>query len=142
MSSEFSSVQIRVLLVSNQRLSCDALQWLINADDDFIVVGKTIYSNEALNLIHSLCPDLILLDVDLPNDTNILLVQQLSKLVLTIPIVVIMLGVKTNLTQQLLQLNIQACLTKDISGSELLLTLKLLKKRGGKKFCHLHLSII
>src|SRR5690625_4876318 len=54
---------IKVLLVNGQRLFNEAVESLLIAEDDMIVVGKATTGNEAMEQIKIKQPDVILLDV-------------------------------------------------------------------------------
>ena len=57
---------VRVLLVDDQPLFRTAISSLINAQDDFTVVGEAENGLIAVERAHELKPDLIVMDVEMP----------------------------------------------------------------------------
>ncbi len=57
---------IRLLLVDDQTLIRQGLASLLSLEDDFEVVGHAGHGAEAVSLVESLTPDLILMDIRMP----------------------------------------------------------------------------
>ena len=57
---------VRVLLVDDQPLFRTAIASLVNAQDDFTVVGEAENGLIAVERAHELAPDLIVMDVEMP----------------------------------------------------------------------------
>lgn len=57
---------IRILLVDDQTLLCEVLKTWLEVEDDFEVIGVAHNGNEALSQIESLGPDVVLMDIDMP----------------------------------------------------------------------------
>lgn len=133
MSSEPSLAQLRILLVCVSRLICDALETMLEVDHECVIVGKAKTVTEAIRLRQIFCPSIIIVDPDLPDGVDIQFVEQLSEHNSEAPIVVLTLCTRPSILSRLLQLNIQACLTKDLDRNELITTLKLLKNSGRQK---------
>lgn len=60
------SPKIRVLLVDDEPLAREMLREMLQGDDDVEIVGESCNGREALDAIHTLEPDLIFLDVQMP----------------------------------------------------------------------------
>jgi len=135
-------VRFRILLFGVPRLLADALHNMIAADTECTVVGKTTCPVEMSALLVAVQPSHLIADFDLPASFNFQLAEQIATAVTRIPIIVLTAHTKSDLLYQLLPLNFQALLTKDIEGQELIRILKLLKDGGGKRFCRQPLFII
>jgi DNA-binding NarL/FixJ family response regulator len=61
----------RVLVVDDQRMFSDALQLALDVQDDLECVGVALTAAEALQLAAQTDPDLILMDVQLPDEDGI-----------------------------------------------------------------------
>ena len=61
---------IRVLLVEDEPPARRRMRTLLQAHDDVEVVGEAVHGGEAVDAIHRLAPDLVLLDVQLPVATG------------------------------------------------------------------------
>ncbi len=59
--------QIRVLLVEDHHLVREGLRLLLEDQGDFEVVGQAANGTEALQLIDSLRPDVVVMDITMPN---------------------------------------------------------------------------
>jgi NarL family two-component system response regulator LiaR len=56
----------KILLCDDQKIVCEGLQTIINADPDLEVVGTAHNGEEALGLIPGARPDLVLMDLKMP----------------------------------------------------------------------------
>lgn len=57
---------IRIIIAEDQRMMLGALGSLLDLEDDMEVVGKANNGEEALTLIHSLQPDICIMDIEMP----------------------------------------------------------------------------
>jgi NarL family two-component system response regulator LiaR len=57
---------IRVLLCDDHRIVREGLKRLIETVDDIVIVGEASSGEQALELINTCCPDVVLMDVRLP----------------------------------------------------------------------------
>lgn len=57
---------IRILLVDDQTLLCEVLKTWLEVEEDFQVIGVAHNGNEALSKIEILHPDIVLMDIDMP----------------------------------------------------------------------------
>ena len=60
------SPPIRVLLVDDEPLAREMLREMLQGDPDVTIVGESVNGREALEAIHAHSPDLIFLDVQMP----------------------------------------------------------------------------
>lgn len=58
---------IRILIADDHPIVRDGLRKLLNLEDDFEVVGEASDGREALDRVHELDPDVVLLDLRMPN---------------------------------------------------------------------------
>lgn len=57
---------IRILLVDDQALLCEVLKTWLEVEADFQVVGIAHNGEEAISLVETLQPDIVLMDIDMP----------------------------------------------------------------------------
>ena len=131
MFTRFSPVPVRVLLVGPQQLWRESLALLLAATDALQIVGQLDSDITRLFFIKASPPDVILVDVDLPAGPSLPLATALRQHFPTLPLVVLTSCTQRDLLRQLLALNIQACLSKDIAGQELVDALLSVVKPGG-----------
>jgi DNA-binding NarL/FixJ family response regulator len=58
--------QIRILIADDHPVVRDGLAAILNTQPDFSVVGEASSGEEAIRAIHSLAPDVVLLDLEMP----------------------------------------------------------------------------
>jgi DNA-binding NarL/FixJ family response regulator len=57
---------VRVLVVEDHRMFADALRLLLDAEPEFTFVGSADSGEQALQMAESDCPDVVLMDIELP----------------------------------------------------------------------------
>ncbi|WP_047982814.1 response regulator [Ornithinibacillus californiensis] len=70
---------IRVLLVDDHAVLRDGLKNIIGMEDDITVIGEAVSGSEALKKVEELQPDLVLLDINMPNGTGIEIIPQIKQ---------------------------------------------------------------
>ena len=70
---------IRVLVVDDHAVFCDALATILGTDPEFEVVGKGGSVREAIGAAHALQPDVVLLDVHMPDGSGVDAVSAIKK---------------------------------------------------------------
>ena len=68
---ERTSVTIRLVLAEDQRMMLGALDVLLGLENDLAVVGTAVDGDEALRLVESLTPDVLLTDIEMPGLTGL-----------------------------------------------------------------------
>ncbi len=71
---------IRLLIVADQPSVRKGLQMRLAAEIDFSVIGEASDCEAAVELAQSLCPDIVLIDIDMPHIDGIGLTQKLHQL--------------------------------------------------------------
>ena len=62
---------IRLIIAEDQRMMLGALGVLLGLEDDLTVVGTALDGDEALRLVESLTPDVLLTDIEMPGLTGL-----------------------------------------------------------------------
>ena len=71
---------IRVLLVDDEDLIRTGLRMILEAEEDFEVVGEAANGREALELARRERPDIVLMDIQMPEPTGLEAARELSQL--------------------------------------------------------------
>lgn len=71
---------IRILLADDQRLMCDGLKSMLESNPDFSVVSMAYNGKQAIELAEKLVPDLVLLDIRMPEMDGVEAVLHLKQL--------------------------------------------------------------
>jgi DNA-binding NarL/FixJ family response regulator len=70
---------IRLLLVDNQRLFREGLAFLLSKQPDLEIIGEANDGQEAINLAAQLLPDVILMDIRMPNVDGLTAIQAIHQ---------------------------------------------------------------
>lgn len=70
--------KITVIIVDDERLSREELKMTLKTYEDFILIGEAENADDAKNLIESKMPDLIFLDIQMPEKTGFDLLESLN----------------------------------------------------------------
>lgn len=62
--------KIKVLIVDDEGLFRDALRMALSSYSQIEIVGTAASGLEAIDLAHRLCPDIILMDIEMPGELN------------------------------------------------------------------------
>jgi DNA-binding NarL/FixJ family response regulator len=69
----------RVFLVDDHRMFAQAMRLLLQGEDDIEMVGTASSAEEALVLVERICPDIVVMDIDLPGLDGIEATRQLRE---------------------------------------------------------------
>ena len=69
----------RILLADDHAVLRSGLKMLLNAQSDLVVVGEATNGNEALNAVREHSPDLLLLDISMPQTDGLQVLQQIRR---------------------------------------------------------------
>lgn len=70
----------RILIVDDAPVVSESLRWLLDNEPGLTVVGDAATGNEALQLTISLNPDLVLLDIELPDMDGFSVTSQIKSM--------------------------------------------------------------
>ena len=93
MSHQIHSTQdpptIRIILADDEELIRFGLMGILSSEEDMEVVGEASTGSDALRLCHSLSPDLVLMDVEMPEMDGLSATHQLKEELPTISVLVL-----------------------------------------------------
>ena len=73
-----SSDQVRIVLADDHRMFREGLRRLLDAEPDLVVIGEAGNAEEAVALTLGQEPDILLLDVAMPDDCGISVIEQIT----------------------------------------------------------------
>lgn len=113
-----------VYLVDDHEILLDGLAHLLENDGTFEICGQATTAREALAEIPEARPDLILLDVTLPDKNGIALIKDLQKLCPDIPVLVLSMHEESLYAERVVRAGARGYVMKDTAGSKLIESMK------------------
>lgn len=111
---------LRLLLVDDHALFREGLISLLSYQDDFTVVGEAEDATSALDLAHSLQPDIVLMDIELPGEDGVSVTHRLTMEHPAITVVMLTVQDDTQTLFEAIQAGAQGYLIKNVRSRELL----------------------
>lgn len=111
--------EIRVLIADDQRLMRDGLQLLLELEEGICVVGEATDGREAVALYRQIQPDVVLMDIQMPNLNGVEAIRQILAEDPAARIIILTTFDDEQFILQGLQAGALGYMLKDMSGSEL-----------------------
>lgn len=121
---------IRVVLVDDHKIIRDGLRDLIESRAGFKVVGDAGNRTDAIALVKSEKPDIVVLDLDLGNDSGLLLIPELRK-ASSASNIIILTGLRdAEKRDRAMELGAKGVVLKDEGATELLSAIEKVHRTG------------
>lgn len=116
---------IKVVLIEDHLLMRTGIRKIIEGKNDITIIGEASNGGEGVQLVRNLVPDVVLLDIKLPDISGLEVMHKLLNYLPSIKILVIS-GMQNNLFPfRLLEAGAKGYLTKNVSEAELLRAIQL-----------------
>lgn len=122
----------RVLLVDDHQLIIDGLRGFIENSDDFQVVGEANTGMEAIRLAEVLDPDVILMDIEMPEMSGIQACEEIKKKSPEVKVIIVSMHNEKQLIKKLIDQGADGYLLKNSKQSEVLEAIQ--KVLAGKSY--------
>ncbi len=109
----------RILIVEEQQIIRDAMSALLRLEDDFLVAGQTGSGRDALEIVETRKPDIILLDIPLMDLNGIHVLKELRRRQNPAKILILTIYEDGNLLHEILRCGANGYITKRATGQEL-----------------------
>ncbi len=110
---------IRVVLAEDQRMMLGALGVLLGLEDDLEVVGTAADGDEALRLVVSLTPDVLLTDIEMPGLTGLDVASEIRRRGLRTRVVILTTFARSGYLRRALDAGAAGYLLKDAPSATL-----------------------
>ncbi len=110
--------KIRVFVADDQNLFREMLVGLLNMEDDIEVVGEAATGSEAIKRIRVIQPDVVLVDINMPEQNGIKVTEIVKKEFEKVKVVVLTGYSQENYIFEALQKGASGYLSKDISADK------------------------
>lgn len=115
---------IKVILIDDHQLIRDGLRELINSQSDMMVVGEANNGTLAMNVIREIQPDIVVLDIALPDFNGLEIAIQINQYSLSINriinVIILSMFLKESLVFQALNSGAKGYITKTDSSMEII----------------------
>jgi DNA-binding NarL/FixJ family response regulator len=126
--------EIRILLADDHAVLRAGLKLLLNNQPDFRVVGEAATGTEALAAVESLQPDLLLLDLNMPEMDGVALLHRLREQGQSLPVIILTMHDDIAHLKQALQAGASGYVVKKAADSELVMAIHAVMR--GELFIH------
>ncbi|MGI9258924.1 MAG: response regulator transcription factor [Gammaproteobacteria bacterium] len=113
-----------VLIVDDHPIVRQGLTQLIGAESDLDVCGDAASVDEALDLLESAEPDVVILDLSLPDSDGLELLKQIRKETRHLPVLVLSMHDESMYAERLLSAGANGYIMKQAAADQLLIALR------------------
>lgn len=82
-------MSIRILIVDDHAVLRDGLRAMLESSDDILVAGEATDGVEAIEMLESVHPDVVLMDVRMPNQDGLATLRQMRDRDATLPVLIL-----------------------------------------------------
>ena len=129
---------IRILIVDDHPVMCSGLSNMLSSQPGMVVIGTCGSGSEALKLVESKCPDLMLLDVRMPGMDGIEVLHALQLLKAPPKVVVLTSYEQDELIYRAIKAGAHGYVLKDASEADLIAAITV--ANSGKRYLPLHIA--
>jgi len=112
--------EVKILLADDHPIFRDGLKRLLEAEPGFKVIGEASNGVEAVRLVKQMRPELLLLDLSMPQQTGIEAIRELGSLGASVRIILLTAAAEKSQIVEALQLGARGVVLKD-SATQLLI---------------------
>ena len=113
-------MSISILIADDHRVVLDGLRLLLETKGDIKVVGEAVTGREAVQKARELKPDIVIMDIAMPELNGIEAAQQISILLPATRIIILSMHSTTEHVMRALKAGAQGYLLKESTGTELM----------------------
>lgn len=123
---------VRILLVDDQPQVRRGLRMRLSVEPDFEVVGEAADGNAAMNLASTLCPDVVVMDVELPGLDPVTVTKGLSTRELRCAVIILSIHDDTHTQARAYAAGAAAFVSKRESPERLTATIRQVSSQNGE----------
>ena len=113
-----------ILIVADQRMLRDAYKFLLAPETEFRVVGEAQEGEDALCLVKSAKPDLVMLDMLMPGGDCLSVLRAIKNMDRSIKVLISSMNDSYQFVMEALRAGADGCCLKDMSRSEMLMAMR------------------
>lgn len=124
--------KIKILLIDDHQLFNDGLKSLLSTEPEIKVVGQVFDAKSALFEIQKCSPDIIFLDINLPDKNGIELAPEIQKAFSVVKIIFLTMYSDSQIYKEALRVGVNGYVLKNSSKNELMAAIQTVM--GGKNY--------
>jgi DNA-binding NarL/FixJ family response regulator len=121
---------IRIFLAEDHKTVRKGIKMIIDAEKDMTVIGEAGNGREAIKLVQEMVPDVILMDISMPELNGLIATAKLKRINPEIKILALTRHTEDVYLQELLQAGVDGYLLKQSAASELLRAIRVVMMGG------------
>jgi len=114
-----ANAPIRIILADDHRIVRQGIRMLLEAEPDMVVVGEASNGREALSLAQKLLPDIIIMDITMPELNGIEATRQILSLAPGIKVIALSMNSDNQFVLNMFRVGVSGYLLKECSQGEL-----------------------
>lgn len=115
---------IKVFIIDDHLIVREGLRLILETNEAYTIIGEAENGQQALVLLETLSPDVILLDINMPILDGLNVLKKLKQIGNTIPVIVLTTYNETNLLLEAIELGATSYLIKDTGREKLFVTIE------------------
>ena len=124
--------KIKIVLADDHQIVMDGLDALLSEEEDIEIIAKVNNGKKAVEAVHLLHPDIVVLDLDMPVMNGIVASQEIKRKYPDTKIIILSLHSERSIIQQLIKIGVHAYLLKNADKEELSAAIHIVA--NGKKY--------
>jgi DNA-binding NarL/FixJ family response regulator len=121
---------ISVLLVDDQTIVRQGLRSLLSLESDIVVVGEAADGRQAVELVQSLSPDIVLMDVRMPHMDGLQALRRIKAVAPKVSVIMVTLYDDPNYLLEAVSAGAAGYILKDATRQELIRAVRLIAEGG------------
>ncbi len=110
---------IKILIAEDHAIVREGIRMILDAEPDFDVVGEAKDGKQAVELVRSLSPDVVVMDISMPQMTGIEATQQIRRLCPRTHVLILTIHEEESYVFQLLQMGASGYVLKRAAATDL-----------------------
>jgi two-component system, NarL family, response regulator NreC len=111
--------QVKVLVAEDHAVVREGIRMILDAQDDFAVVGEARDGDEAIRLARQLRPDVVVMDISMPRMNGVEATQEIKRLYPEIQVLILTMHEEESYVFQLLRLGAAGYVLKRAAATDL-----------------------
>jgi DNA-binding NarL/FixJ family response regulator len=123
-------MKTRIVIIDDHQLFREGVKRILDFEEDFEVVAEGADGSEALNIVEQYRPDVVIMDINMPNINGVEATRQLVKTYPNTKVIILSIHDDENYVTHALQTGAMGYLLKEMDADELIEAVKVVAEGG------------